>query len=53
MSYTAANEDKGDTFLLKGMNPDSYLSGHDLSCMALKVQAVEREVSLEGLSYQS
>jgi len=38
---------------LKGMNPDSYLSGHDLSSVALKVQAVERELSLEGLPYQS
>lgn len=37
----------------KGMNLDSCLSGHDLYCVALKVQAVERELSLEGLSYQS
>lgn len=35
---------------LKGMNPDSYLSRHDLSCVAMKVQAVESEVSVEGLS---
>lgn len=40
-------------FFLKWLCPDSYLSEHDLSCVAWKVQTVERELSLEGLSFQS